>query len=77
MPMTEEQQQTVMNSLAAQTGCPMGIKDKLDAFNAGVTAAVKGMANFVSIDADALKKSKVAPENKGNRKQRRASKKGK
>ena len=74
MPMTKEQQQMVLNALSEKIGCPMNVQHPLEAFTAGVKAAVVGIAAFVSIDQDALKESSGAPINNGKR--RKALKKG-
>lgn len=56
MPLTNEQYQVILNSLMKQCGCPAMIEDRLDAFKAGMAAAVNGVRGQITLDDGAIKK---------------------
>lgn len=59
MALTDEQHQVILNSLMQKCGCPLMIEDRLEAFKAGMVAAVNGIRDKITLDEGAIKKKVV------------------
>ncbi len=56
MPLTNEQHQVILNSLMQQCGCPTQVQDRLEAFTAGMMAALNGIRDKITLDEGAITK---------------------
>jgi hypothetical protein len=52
--LTTEEQQGLIELVKREQGCPVRCQDRLDAFEAGIVAAIAALGPIVNMDADAV-----------------------